>query len=135
MNSPREFEEAFDAVRKINMSLQGNAGASHQNGLTSGATHRFLGEGEDKPGGKLIDATMEINRLTCPEAQKRAFRSAILHIVAEAMLDDHADEETLKKYADKVSEVGKKLQPKLTPSQYRFFEQFMKYEQLRNDLR
>lgn len=135
VNSPRELEEAFEAARKINMSVQGDVAASQPNGLPPGFVAKSLGAGEDKPGGLLIQATMEINRLTCPDAQKRSLRSAILHVVAEALLDDHAEEEVLKKYADKVSEVGKKLQPPLSPSQFRFFEMFVKYEQLRNDLR
>jgi hypothetical protein len=135
VDSPREFKEAFDVAREITMTIQGDAASSHPNGLPPGFVAKSLGEGEDKPGGLLIQATMEINRLTCPDAQKRSLRSAMLHVVAEALLDDHADEEVLKKYADKVSEVGKKLQPPLTPSQFRFFETFIKYEQLRNDLR
>lgn len=136
VNSPREFEEAFDVVRKINETVQSEPAPSHPNAISSGIGDvKALGTGEDKAGALLLHTAMEINRLTCPHAQKRSLRSAILHVVAEALLDDHADEEMLRKYAEQVSEVGKKLQPPLTPSQFRFFETFTKYEQLRNALR
>ena len=80
-------------------------------------------------------ANREIDRWNCTFAQKQAFLSAILHIVAEALLDDHADETILKQCANNLSELGREFQPPLSRSQRDFLGQFMDFNALRNKIR
>jgi hypothetical protein len=94
---------------------------------------QLLGAGEDKVAGSLNQAFKEIAQLKLTSAQKRALTSNILHLTAEALLDDAADEEILTKYGEKLSELASSLE--LTKLQYRELRRFLDYEQLREDLR
>lgn len=83
----------------------------------------------------LISALTEINGWSYPFEQKRILSSAILHLIAEALLDDYADKEVLKRYADKVFELSRQFSPPLSAQQNLFLEKFKKYEQLCEQLK
>jgi hypothetical protein len=137
INTPAGLLDAFEALRNIHAVIKSDQGSlAAQAGLLAGTgptTVQLLGAGEDKVAGLLNQVFKEIAQLKLTSAQKRGLTSNILHLTAEAMLDDAADEEVLKKYGEKLSELASSLS--LTKMQYRELRRFLDYEQLRADLR
>jgi len=135
IHNPADLVDAFTAGQDINRVLQGAGGfgISGTGALGSGATAGFLGAGEDTAAALLTDAFTQIAKSSFTTAQKRLLRSNILHLIAEAMLDDLADEELLKKYADQLSELARTLQ--MTKAQSSLIYSLRNYDQLRAKLR
>lgn len=129
INSPAELLEGAQVAQQISMGVQSNGGPSPLPTGLPGAAVGALGSGEDGLSGLVNQVINESERWGCTFAQKQAVRSAVLHLVAEALLDDHADEKVLEQYAQKLSEIGSSLQ--LTPTQFRFLDKLRNYEHLR----
>jgi tellurite resistance protein len=133
ISTPAELLEGAQVAQQISGVAQSNGGSSP---LTMGlpgtnGNGYALGAGDDGLIGLANQFITESERWGCTYAQKQAVRSAVLHLVAEALLDDRADEQVMKQYADKLSEVGSSLQTQLTPTQFRFLDKLRKYEHLR----
>ena len=134
ISTPTEFLDAVQMTQQVSAIVQPNGSSSAlPTGLPGvGVGGHALGAGE-KGLGVLVNLVItESERLNCTYAQKQSVRSAVLHLVAEAMLDDQADKEALKQYAEKLSEIGSSL--KLTATQFRFFDELRRYERLREYL-
>ena len=137
IDNPDNLVETVDAFRNINSVLQSDRlAASGQAGLESGflgPDRPQLGPGEDKVSSLLGHAFGEIEQLKLLSAQKRALTSNILHLTAEALLDDAADAEVLKKYGEQLSELASNLE--LSKKQCRELRRFLDHEALREYLR
>jgi hypothetical protein len=136
-----EKTESTDDVRDL-MEMGAELGSFMQSGQLSGSTpgvlpsvsvNALLGAGEDKVANLLALAMKEIEQSKFTTAQKRSLTSNIMHLLAEAMLDDDANEELMEKHSQKLSELGSTLQ--FTKAQFRLLERFTNYQQLRDDLR
>ncbi|MET0621407.1 MAG: hypothetical protein ABW250_00355 [Pyrinomonadaceae bacterium] len=132
IGSPAELLEGAQVAQQISMGVQSNGGQSPLPTGLPGAAVGILGAGEDGLSGLVNQVISESERLNCTFAQKQAVRSAALHLVAEVLLDDRADEKVLKQYAEKLSEIGSSLQ--LSTTQLRFFQKLRDYERLREYL-
>ena len=131
ISTPGELFEGAQVAQQISMGMQPDGNPS---ALPAGMPDKNLvGPGADSLGGLLSYAITQIEQWNCTFAQKQALRSSIMHIVAEVQLDDHADEKALRQHADKLAELGGKLQ--LTQTQFRLLERFRNYEQLRDYLK
>lgn len=130
INNPSEAEDAVEVAGRIYRTLQADNGASGAPAeISAAAPGGYLTASVGDSLSNLMSQTItQIEQWGCTFAQKQALRSAIMHIVAEVQLDDQADEKVLRQHADKLSELGRKLQ--LTLTQFRSLEQFWKYEQL-----
>jgi hypothetical protein len=136
IHTPDALREGFETAREISTGIQSdNRGSALPAALSSGPAPLAIGSGEDRLSNLLALGIREVDRWTGTFAQKQALRSNLLHIVAEALLDDHADEKTLKLYANKLSELGKGFQPPLGRTQRLFLEKFMNIDELKNNLR
>jgi hypothetical protein len=135
IRTPADLLEAFTAGQDITRVLQagGGFGVSGTGAIGSGASAGLLGTGEDMAAALVTEAFTQIAKSSFTTAQKRLLRSNILHLIAEAMLDDLADEELLKKYADQLSELARTLQ--MTKAQSSLIYSLRNYEQLRAKLR
>lgn len=139
INSPAELLEGAQAAQQISMGMQPNGGPFAAPAALPGAVGVLgpgeggIPRGEDGLGGIVNQLIAESERWNCTFAQKQAVRSAALHLLAEALLDDKADDKLLKQYSDRLAEIGSGVQ--LTPTQYRLLEKLRKYEQLRDHLR
>ena len=133
-----EFREGYELTREIATDLQ--AGRETRE-LPQGFERKQLGNttgsaNGDNQLGSLVDrALRQIDQWNCPPATKQELRSAIFHLVSEAMLDDHADERVLTQYSNKLSEIARGFQPPLNPNQRHFLEQFLNVDKLRDRLR
>lgn len=135
INNPGDLREGFEVVREISGAIQSDSTSPLATGLPSHAVAGYLPElGEDGLSSLLL-TIREVDRWKCTFAQKQAVRSTILHLVAEALLDDGADEEMLKQYADKLYDLGRNSQPALNESQRLFLKKFVNVEDLRSRLR
>lgn len=133
ISTPAELLEGAQVVQQISGIAQSNGGTSP---LTTGlpgtnGNGYALGAGDDGLLGLANQFIAESERWSCTYAQKQAVRSAVLHLVAEALLDDHADDKVLKQYADRLSEIGSSLQQQLTITQFRFIDRLRNNEHLR----
>jgi hypothetical protein len=126
ISTPGELLEGAQVAHQISMGLQPDGGPS---ALSPGTPDKnLIGPGADSLSSLLGHAITQIEQWNCTFAQKQALRSAIMHIVAEVQLDDHASKEVLRQHADQLKELSKKLN--LPPSQYSFLKRFWDYEQL-----
>jgi hypothetical protein len=130
INTPTALLEGFEVATQINQRGQGDSRA-----LPPVSDVLELGSGANSLSDLLGQRIREIDRWNCTFAQKQAFRSAILHIVAEALLDDRSDEMVLKQYTNKLSELGRGVQPPLSRSQRLFLEGFQNIDELKDKLR
>lgn len=130
-----------DDVRDL-MEMGSEIGSFIQSGQLSGTVHGsvspapangLLGTGEDRVANLLAIAMKEIEQSKFTTAQKRSLTSNIMHLLAEAMMDDEASEEIMEKHSQKLTELGSSLQ--FTKAQYRLLDRFTNYQQLRDDLR
>lgn len=136
INTPAEAVEAVESARHIHRILQAGNDASHAPAEIAGpaaAAGYLPAPGADTLAGLLSQAMTQIEQWGGTYAQKQALRSAIMHIVAEVQLDDHADKEALRQHGDKLAELGRTLE--LSPTQFRLLEKFRNYEQLRGYLK
>lgn len=134
ISTPSELLEGAQVAHQISGGMQSNGGPSALTTALPGVatSGHALTSGEKGLSVLVNQIIAESERLNCTYAQKQAVRSAVLHLVAEAMLDDQADKEALKQYAEKVSEIGSSI--KLTVTQFRFFDELRKHERLREYL-
>ena len=136
INTPADLLEGFEAARQISQGTQADTAGSSSSGiLAPGAEPLAIGSGEDRLSSLLAQELREVDRWKYTFAQQQALRSALLHIVAEALLDDHADEKVLKQYANKLSELSKSFQPPLGRTQRLFLEKFLNVDKLKDTLR
>lgn len=136
IHTPTDLLEGFEAARQISQGMQtDSAGSAAPGALPPGAERLSIASGEDRLSSLLAQGLREIDRWKYTFAQQQALRSALLHMVAEALLDDHADEKVLKQYANQLSELGKNFQPPLGANQRLFLEKFQNFEELKNTLR
>lgn len=136
INTPADLREGYEVAREISAGGQSdNSASSFPTALSPGSQLISIGSGEDRLSGLLAQGLKEVDRWSCTFAQKQALRSNLLHIVAEALLDDHADEKVLKQYANKLTELGKGFQPPLGRTQRLFLDNFLNVDELRNKLR
>jgi|GEM_PF-6985901 len=136
INTAWDLREGAEVVREITGASQSSGPSSFATGLPSAAAAGFLPEsGEDGLNSLLAQGIREIDKLKCPFAHKQALRSTLLHLVAEALLDDRADETLLKQYADKLYALGRDSQPPLNESQRLFLKKFVDVNELRSRLR
>ncbi|MFY9620635.1 MAG: hypothetical protein WAQ99_12570 [Pyrinomonadaceae bacterium] len=131
-----EFREGYEVAREITMGMQADRETRE---LPPGFERKQIGDpaesanGENQLGSLLDRAIRQIEKWNCPRATKQELRSAIFHLVSEAMLDDHADEKVLKQYANKLSELGRQAQ--LSRGQRLFLEGFQNIDELKDKLR
>jgi hypothetical protein len=126
ISTPGELLEGAQVAHQISTGMQPDGSPS---ALSPGTPDKnLIGPGADSLSGLLSQAIIQIEQWSCTYAQKQALRSAIMHIVAEVQLDDHADEKALRQHADKLAELAKNL--RLPPPQYSFLKRFWDYEQL-----
>lgn len=136
INTPADLREGYEVAREISAGSQSdNSSGSLPTALSPGSELLTIGSGEDRLSSLLAQGLREVDRWNCTFAQKQALRSTLLHITAEALLDDHADDEILKQYAHKLSELGKSSQPPLGSSQRLFLSKFLNFEELKDKLR
>jgi hypothetical protein len=136
IDTPDALLQGFDAARQISQGMQTNPPGSSSSGtLPPGVEPLAIGSGDDRLSSLLVQGLREIDRWKYTFAQQQALRSALLHIVAEALLDDHADEKVLKQYTNQLSELGKNFQPPLGRTQRLFLEKFLNFDELKNTLR
>jgi hypothetical protein len=136
INTPEAFRQGYEVAREITMGIHSdNRAASSFTPLPSKPELIGIGSGEDRLSSLLSLGLREVERWNCTFAQKQALRSNLLHIVAEALLDDHADEKILKQYANKLSELGKGFQPPMTSNQRLFLDRFLDVDELIDKLR
>jgi hypothetical protein len=83
----------------------------------------------------LTQAIADIEGWNYPFEQRRALNSAILHLVGEVLLDDRANDDALKHYADKIFTLSREFSPPLTLQQSRLLEKIRKYEQFREQVK
>jgi hypothetical protein len=128
--------EGAEAARQISQGMQTDiAGSSPTRTLPPDSEPLAIGSGEDRLSSLLVQGIREVDRWKYTFAQQQALRSALLHIVAEALLDDRADEKVLKEYANRLSELGKSFQPPLGRTQRLFLEKFLNFDELKDRLR
>ena len=136
INTPADLREGYEVAREISAGIQsGNSADPSPTALPVGSELLAVASGEDRLSGLLAQVFREVDRWNCTFAHKQTVRSTLLHIVAEAMLDDHADDKLLKEYANKLSELGKNSQPPLGSSQRLFLTKFLNLEELKDKLR
>ena len=136
INTPDDLLQGFEAARQISQGMVTDTTGSASSGtLPPGPELRSIGSGEDRLSSLLARGLKEVDRWKYTFAQQQALRSALLHIVAEALLDDRADEKVLKQYTDQLRELGKSFQPPLGATQRLFLEKFLKFDELKDTLR
>lgn len=137
IDTPDALREGFEVAREISGAIQSDNGTSpFPTGLPSGTSAaRLLDSGEDRLSSLLSLGMKEIDRWSCTFAQKQGLRSTLLHIVAEALLDDRADGTVLKQYANKLAEIGRGFQPPLNRNQRLFLDKFLNVDELKDQLR
>ncbi|HEY6803620.1 MAG TPA: hypothetical protein VI306_08580 [Pyrinomonadaceae bacterium] len=136
INTPEALREAFDVAREIGAGIQSmNSSGLGAGNLINAAQPGLLGSGEENLSNMLAEGIREVERWSISSAQKQSLRSTLLHLVAEAMLDDGAEEATLKQYTTKLSDLAKSFDPPLGRPQRMFLEAFLKSEELKNRLR
>jgi hypothetical protein len=141
INTPGELLEGFNAAHQM-LSSGGGVGSSQPGDAPSemllsggGPGRRAIAAGEQNWAEMVTSDLIEINGWRYQFEQKRALSSAILHIVAEALLDDRADEDALKRYSNRLFELSRQLQEPLTLQQNKLLEKYRKYEQLRQQFK
>jgi hypothetical protein len=135
IQTPSDLRDGFEVAREIGQGIQADSNNPSLGTALPGKEPSLIGSGEDRLSSLLSQGIREVDRWTCTFAQKQALRSTLLHIIAEALLDDHADEKTLTQYANKLSEIGKGMQPPLNGSQRLFLAKFRNVDELRDMLR
>jgi hypothetical protein len=130
INTPEALRDGFIVAREMG-SLNGDNGSGAEIGLLGGASMRALPPKEDTLSSLLVEGLGEVSRWPYPDAQQRALRSAMLHIIAEALLSEDADNTLLQQYADKLNQLGRNLQPAPTSTQFRLLEKFRNIEALK----
>lgn len=136
INTPADLREGYEVAREISTGSQSGISADAlTTALPVGSEPLKIASGEDRLSDLLAQGLREVDRWKCTFAQKQVLRSTLLHIVAEALLDDHADDKVLKDYANKLSELGKNSQPPLSSSQRLFLSKFLNFEELKDKLR
>jgi hypothetical protein len=136
INTPWDLRDGFEVAREISQGIQADTAASSLSaGLPPKSAVMQIGAGEDRLNGLLAQGIQEIDRWNCTPAQKQSLRSTLLHLVAEALLDDHADDKVFKQYANKLTDIGRGFEPRLNRTQHDFLGQFMDFNALRNKLR
>ena len=133
INTPDGMLEAFGAVQQMNRALLEDNGASATAALPS-AGRLGLPSKEETLTSLLISDLVEITRWNYPDAKQRALRSAILHIIAEALLDDQADNAVLQKHVEKLNELASNLHPSLSQTQFHLIDRYRDAESLRRRL-
>ena len=133
INTPDALRDGFIVAQEMGRSLGtgGDNGASLGTGLPGRSSIGVLTEGKDALSSLLIEGLGEVSRWPYPDAQQRALRSAILHIIAEALLSEDANHAVLQQYADKINQLGRNLDPPLTSTQFRLLERFRNIEALK----
>lgn len=132
--NPDDLREILELGSEINGLIQSGQLAGSGNGQLGPMSDKgLLAAGDDKVASLLAQARKEIDQSKLTTAQKRKLTSNVMHLLAEAMLDDAADEALLESYSKKLSEQADSLQ--LSKAQSRALEVFTDYQQLRDDLR
>ncbi len=123
-----------DLLRALN--TFGGAAGRTAIGEGSSPPRGLLGEGGDGQSGVAIviaEALVETERMGFDRAQKQRLQSAILHIVAEMLLDGDGDGIVIATHAARIDDF--RHEPKLTMQHADYLKQFVKYETLRETLR
>ncbi len=131
INTPAALQDGFNVAQEMSRQWRSDNGTALQNGLPGAAAPLGLPAKEDALHSILVQGLGEIGSWHYPDAQQRALRSAILHIIAEALLSEDAEAEVMKKYADKLDQLGRDLHPPLTGTQFRLLKKFKDVEALR----
>ena len=139
IESPQDLYEAARAVQEIQAltsSPPGSAtpGSANFPAALSSPTAGYLSSGEVGLPYLLSQLLAEISRWGYPFEQKQALLSAILHLIAELLLDDRGDEKSLRLYSGKIATLMKEMKPPLSARQFKFLEQFINYDQIRDQL-
>jgi hypothetical protein len=130
INTADGMLDGFGAVQQMTGALREDNGSLGDMALPPGA-RLGLPAKEDTFSSLLVSVLGEIPRWNYPDAQQRALRSGILHIVAEALLDEEADDTVLQQYVEKLNQLGSSLDPPLSQTQFRLLETFRNTETLR----
>src|ERR1044071_1578160 len=133
INTPDGLLDAFGAVQQMTAALREDNGSITTAALPSGA-RLGLPAKEETLGTLLLSVLGEIPRWNYPDAQQRGLRSSILHIIAEALLDDEANDTVLQQHVEKLNQLGSSLDPPLSQTQFRLLERFRDTESLRKFL-
>ena len=132
--TPTDVREIIEIGSDVNSILQsGQLSAPAPGALPGMPASGLLAAGEDRVASLLAFAMREIENSKFTTAQKRSLTSNMMHLLAEAMLDDEADEALMEKHSKKLSELGSSLQ--FTNAQFRLLDKFTNLEQLREQLR
>lgn len=135
ISTPQELQDAANVVQHISsIGPDGSVSADRSTfptALSSAPSGGYLTAGDSGLTHLLNQVLVEVQKLSCPFERKQALLSVILHLFAELLLDDKAEEETVKLYAGKIEKLCVELRSQLSATQFKFFEQFVQYEQLR----
>jgi hypothetical protein len=80
----------------------------------------------------LVEAFEQISKLDCTRAERNTLLSAVLHLLAELLLDADDRDEEIRAYGDKVKEVTVKLRKYMSPEQFQSMRRFQDYEALKD---
>ena len=91
------------------------------------------GNGQNGAESVIAEALETTERMGLLRSQKQKLQSAILHIVAEVLLDDAAADEVIQRHVAQVDEIRR--EPKLAMEHADYLKQFVHFEILRDTLR
>lgn len=136
INTPAELRDGFHVVWEV---LSGGPDALAASGVQGPSESRLLGGmgrslllGAGQQWIELLtQALTDIHQWRYPFEQRRTLSAVILHLVAELLLDDRADEEKLKQYAEEIFTLARRFSPPLSADQNTLLTYFKNYEQLR----
>jgi hypothetical protein len=138
ISTPAELQDGIN-VLQLTPGVSGSTGHANVTppaNLLGGHAHDYPPAGADLDWLVVLSQDLaEINRWSYPFEQMRAVNSAVLHIVAELLLDDHADEETLNRYANVINTLEGQFNPRLTAPQSRMLKKFKHYDKLRQQFK
>ena len=133
INTPDGLRDGFNVAQDMSRALNGEI-ALGLGGGSPAAAPLGLPAKEDTLSALLVQGLGEVAGWHYPDAQQRALRSAILHIIAEALLSDDADDAVLQQYVDKLNQLGRNLHPALSETQFRLLNKFRNVDALKNQL-
>lgn len=106
--------------------LEGNSGpVAHE-----GAVPR-LGDGKSGPGDVILEMFASTSRMNLGDAKPR-LQSAILHLIAELLLDRHASSERIAEYRDRILAIRAETQ--LPFEHFESLKRFVDVERLRDEM-
>jgi hypothetical protein len=124
--TPDDLLRTFGKLR-ANDQLSIGSGSAPQRAILTG------GSQQSGAGPTVAEALSETEQMGFAHKDKQQLQSAILHLIAELLLDGSADEQAIARYAAKIDELRHDL--KLSREHSEYLKQFVHFEPLRESLR